>query len=177
MEQLHPKAIWLFFWHYFFFGSLSGFFLILYALAFTIPLIGKIGVAWVFLFFSFFIFFIFIYLMVCRFFARLTYRYWRYELSENAVKIEKGIILKKYISIPYERVQNVDIYRGILDRLLGLSELHIQTAGYSGGYSGRGWGGLAGRSSEGRLPGLDPQKAEQLREELVARVKGTRQGL
>jgi len=86
------------------------------------------------------------------------------------MKIEKGVIWKKYISIPYERIQNVDIYRGILARILGLSDLHIQTAGYSA-Y------GKHGMGSEGRFPGLDTRTAEQLREQLVKRAKGTRQGL
>jgi len=102
--------------------------------------------------------------------AKLSYRFWRYDFTEDAIKIEKGVIWKKYISIPYERVQNVDIYRGILARIFKLSDLHIQTAGYSG-Y------GKYGMGTEGRLPGLDIQTAEQLREELVKKVKGTKQGL
>jgi len=104
--------------------------------------------------------------------ARLKYSSWRYELVENAIRIEKGIITKKYISIPYQRVQNVDIYRGILARIFKLSDLHIQTAGYSGGYGKYGKGG-----TEGKLPGLDIQVAEQLREGLVGKVSGTKQGL
>ena len=118
-----------------------------------------------------------IYLLFCYVIARLAYRNWKYELSDKAVKIEKGIIMKKYISIPYNRIQNVDIYRTLLQRILGLSQLQIQTAGYSGGYSG---GLLRGRvaSTEGNLPGLDPRLAEQIREELVRRIEGVgRQGL
>lgn len=104
--------------------------------------------------------------------ARLTYRFYRYELREDGFRKEHGIIWKKYVTIPYERIQNVDIYRGIIARLLGLSDLQVQTAGgiTAGSY---------GAFSEGRLPGLDRAVAEELRDELVRRARGSRsnQGL
>lgn len=114
------------------------------------------------------------YAVFCYFLAYLTHRFWKYELTEHSLKIEKGIIWKKYISIPYDRVQNVDIYRGLIDRILGLSDLHVQTAGYSGSFSGHRKRGIA---SEGRLPGLAPEIAEQLRDRLIKRTRGVRQGL
>ena len=43
------------------------------------------------------------------------------------------MIWKRYVTIPYDRIQNVDIYRGVLARLLGLSDLNIQTAGTTSG--------------------------------------------
>ena len=103
--------------------------------------------------------------------ARLTYRFYRYEFTENAVKKEHGVIWKKYVSIPYDRVQNVDIHRGVVARLLGLSDLQIQTAG---GITAGSYGAFA----EGRLPGIAKDEAERLREELVQRVQKSRgQGL
>ena len=107
--------------------------------------------------------------LVAYLFANATYMFWRYELVDNALKIEKGIILKKYISVPYERIQNVDIHRGIFARILGLSDLHVQTAGYSGRKS---FG-----EAEGKIPGLGRQVAEELREELVKRTKGSKEGI
>jgi len=174
MEKLYFKAVWLFFWHFFF----AGFFIAFFILAFAYPMIMAMAVkaefnpAFSLLFSSFVV--LVIYLVSCYVLARLSYRFWGYELTENVIKIEKGIIFKKYISIPYDRIQNVDIYRGFLARILGLSDLQIQTAGYSGGTSGI-LGGVM--SSEGRLPGLHPQVAEQLREELTQKVKFTKQGI
>jgi len=81
--------------------------------------------------------------------------------------VEKGIIWKRNVSIPYERIQNVDILRGIFARMFGLSDLQIQTAGQS---ATTGFSLLS--SSEGRLPGLDIQTAEKLRDELIKRAKG-----
>jgi len=97
--------------------------------------------------------------------AVLTYRFYRYELREDGFRKEHGIIWKKYVTIPYERIQNVDIYRGILARIFGLSDLHIQTAGMSTAV------GSYGGSSEGRLPGLSKEVAEQIRDELIRRAR------
>lgn len=98
--------------------------------------------------------------------ARLTYHFYNYELGEEALRIERGIIEKRQIFIPYERIQNVDIYRGIFERMLGLSEISIQTAGY--GITTEAMG------AEGKLPGLSVEDAEKLREELLQKVKGAK---
>lgn len=97
--------------------------------------------------------------------ARMFYNLYRFELSPKGLKIEKGVIWKRYVTIPYDRIQNVDILRGVFDRLLTLSDLQVQTAGMSG---------MA--MSEGRIPGLDPTHAEKLRDELVGKI-GKNQGL
>lgn len=115
------------------------------------------------------IFFVLLYGLLSYLLSVLSYNNWRYEFTHNAIKIEKGIIWKRYISIPYDRVQNIDINRGILARMLGISDLQIQTAGYSAV--------SRGQASEGRLPGLDPIIAENLRDNLIDRVSGGRQGL
>ena len=103
--------------------------------------------------------------------SRLTYHYYRYEFTETALKKEHGVVWKKYVSIPYDRIQNIDVYRGIIARLLGLPDLQIQTAG---GIAAGSYGSFA----EGRLPGLSKEDAERLREELIQRVQKSRgQGL
>lgn len=91
--------------------------------------------------------------------AKLTYRFYRYELRDEGFRKESGIIWKKYHTIPYGRIQNVDIYRGISDRILGLSHILIQTAGSSNLHF-----------QEGRLPGLSVKAAERLRDELIRRA-------
>lgn len=167
MEKLHPKVVWIFFFQFLFAPLFLGFFIA----PLLIVIQRKISEEAVVLPWGWLILGFFLYIIFCYIWAKLTYRFWRYQLTEDAIKIEKGVIWKKYISIPYERIQNVDIYRGVLARLLGLSDLQIQTAGYSGGY------GKYGRGTEGKLPGIDIQTAEQLREDLIKKLKGTKQGL
>ncbi|MBI4117948.1 MAG: PH domain-containing protein [Parcubacteria group bacterium] len=107
--------------------------------------------------------------------AKLTYHFVRYELREEGFRKEHGIIWKTYVTIPYNRIQNVDIHRGIIARLLGLSDLEIQTAGASAVVRRR---GVWGVGAEGTLPGLSREVAEKLRDELVHRArKGAGQGL
>jgi len=98
-----------------------------------------------------------IYLPAVYFWSRLLYNNWKYELVEKGIKVERGVVAKSYTTIPYKRIQNIDIHRDITERILGLSNLHIQTAGETGG-------------SEANLPGLGPSNAEQLREKLSRRV-------
>ena len=107
--------------------------------------------------------------------AKLTYHFYRYELVDAGFRKELGVIYKKYVTIPYDRIQNVDIYRGILARMLGLSDLNIQTAGMSATVSRYGARGIG---AEGRLPALSRETAEQLRDELIQRARQSKnQGL
>lgn len=100
--------------------------------------------------------------------ANLSYRYFLYELTEDTFRKEHGIINKHYVSIPYHKIQNIDIHRGVLDRILGLSTIYIQTAGASS---------VSSRSNkhnayaEGQLPGLSKELAEQLRDELLSKSR------
>ena len=93
--------------------------------------------------------------------AKWQYRFYHYELREDGFRKEYGVIAKRYVTIPYERIQNVDIYRGLIERILGLSTLKIQTAG----------GSSISVGAEGSLPGLSHEIAEQMRDELVKRSR------
>jgi len=94
-------------------------------------------------------------------YAYLYYRFYKFTLTDTAYKAERGIIFKRYVTIPYSKIQNVDVYRGLLARMLGLSDLNIQTAGYGAS------GAPGSVGSEGRLPGVDKDMAEEIRDLLV----------
>lgn len=103
--------------------------------------------------------------------SRLVYHFYQYELRDDEFRKEYGVFNKKYASIPYDRIQNVDISRTLLQRIFGISEIRIQTAGQSGKVS-----------AEGRLPGLSRNDAEDLREKLLEvsrkrRMKSQQDGL
>ncbi len=176
MEQLHPGARW----HFRIGGYLGAVFLMIFFGWFLVPLIfaltsigGSSGVAMVGVVILV-LFFVYIILVIAlgEIYARLAYNNWRYEFTQDNLRLERGIIWKRYSNIPYERVQNVDINRGIIARACGFSSVHIQTAGYSG-YSSR--GGRVG--AEGYIPAVDMQKAEQIREFVLKKIKGKKQGL
>lgn len=96
-------------------------------------------------------------------YARLAYSNWAYEFSDNNLKIERGIIWKRYSNVPYDRVQNVDIQRGIFARMLGFSTVDIQTAGAA-------YGGRGASKSEGHIPGVSVSDAENIRDFVMKKI-------
>ena len=172
MNQLHPRAVWLFFisslLRWFFVFLFLGIWLIVFLSGFSedIGVMGYVG--WLLII-------VFILIVLLFIWAKLSYRFYKYELTDDGFRKELGVIYKKYVTIPYDRIQNVDIYRGILARLLGLSDLNIQTAGASSQVSQY---GVFEGGAEGRLPGLSYEDAEKLRDELIRRAKQSKnQGL
>ena len=170
MEKLHPRTVWLFF--------IRNFFVFLFTIVFfsffiSIFLLVLLETWWdtigEFPFSFYVIIFLLLNVVLPYVWSLLTYKNWRYQLGEKALNIERGVIRKQYISIPYERIQNIDIYRGVLARLMGLSDLQVQTAGYSVSLQRQ---GMIGRASEGRLPGLEFTTAENLRGELIGKIGG-----
>lgn len=166
MKQLHPKAVWLFFFSNIISSVFCSFFLAFFSTAFFVQNANILILPIIFVV-------ILVVVIVLSFvFSKLTFHFYKYELTDIGFKKEHGIIWKKYVTIPYDRIQNVDIYRGVFARILGLSDLQIQTAGaiVPGSY---------GAFSEGRLPGLSKEDAEILRDELVmrARERKSNQGL
>lgn len=158
MQQLDPKAVWLFFLR-----SIFGFMFIAFWIwfGFIVPLTESLaetlGIGLV----------VFLVVLAISFaWAKLSYHFYRYELTDAGFRKELGVISKKYVTIPYDRIQNVDIYRGILARILGLSDLNIQTAGMSAGVSS-----VSGGGAEGRLPAVSREIADQLRDELIQRAR------
>lgn len=158
-QQLNPRVIWLFF-----LGSMKWVIIVNIVLAYIVfaitshPNINiRISPFWAFNWLVIVTSALLIFFWI---WAKLTYHFYRYELRQDGFRKELGVISKKYVTIPYDRIQNVDIHRSILARILGLSDLRVQTAGSSG---------AAG--AESRLPGLSREVAEQLRDELVRRAR------
>jgi uncharacterized membrane protein YdbT with pleckstrin-like domain len=60
------------------------------------------------------------------------YRSLSYEIQDDEVIVRAGIWTKSVKHVPYRTVTNLTIKRDVLDRLMGLGTLKIQTAGMSG---------------------------------------------
>ena len=177
MKQLDPKAVWLFFFSFVSRSFIPIVFFSIWGSTFFASFDGSVendpGSSFGFLNWLWFIFPAL--LALCFVWAKFTYRFYRYELLDTGFRKESGVIYKKYVTIPYDRIQNVDINRGILARILGLSDLNIQTAGASATVSRY---GIMGGGAEGRLPAVSMTVAEQLRDELIQRARQSKnQGL
>lgn len=84
----------------------------------------------------------------------LRYLRFRWGVEAEAVVIEQGLLLRKRRIIPRDRIQSVDLRRGILHRLLGVVEVRIEAIG--------------GMDTQGRLDALSPDVAAELRRSLLA---------
>lgn len=80
------------------------------------------------------------------------YSNWGFEVREDHLYIEHGVLKKTYSMVPFVRVQHIDTDRGPLDRVLGLSVLRVYTAGSKG--------------ADIRIPGLEKANASDLQEKL-----------
>lgn len=88
-------------------------------------------------------------------YARARFRSWRFEVGDASVVVQYGVLWRLRRSIPRARIQHVDVHSGPLDRLLGLAQLSLYTAGSMGPVA--------------TIPGLPPDEAATLRDRLVAR--------
>lgn len=92
----------------------------------------------------------------------LFYATYKFAFGDEAFKIERGIFNKEAISIPYRQIQDINVRRNIVNRLLGASEIIILTAGRPDAGEGGESGGL--------LPVVDATLAEELQTELLHRA-------
>lgn len=58
----------------------------------------------------------------------LYFIFYFYNITPEHIIIKKGIISRKEIVVPYEKVQNVFIDQDFWDRILGLYDVHVATA-------------------------------------------------
>lgn len=85
----------------------------------------------------------------------ITWRTWRYEVSEQEIDLLHGVFVKTRTLIPMVRVQHVDTEQGPLLRCFGLSSVTISTA-----------------AGSHEIPALADQVAVRLRDQIsvLARV-------
>jgi len=85
-----------------------------------------------------------------------------YQLRDDDLLFRRGLLFQRFVSVPYGRMLLVDITRGPVSRILGLSDLHFVTAAASSGVM---------------IPGLLVADAEELRDRLVELAETRRAGL
>jgi putative membrane protein len=62
-------------------------------------------------------------------FAFVSFKVYRYRLTEGNIEIRSGIFSKKHLNLPFSRVQNVKIEQPIYYRFTGHACLQLDTAG------------------------------------------------
>ncbi|MFC7535816.1 PH domain-containing protein [Sphingomonas sp. GCM10030256] len=87
--------------------------------------------------------------------------YWRrfsFRVGAHELRIDSGILNRTHRSIPFDRVQDVDISQGPVARLLGLAQVKFETGGSA-----------AASSDDGVLPAIALARAQDLREYVRSR--------
>ncbi len=72
-----------------------------------------------------------------------------YALRQRDIAYKKGWIWQSKIIIPFNRIQHSEVNQNPVERIFGLAKLKVFTAG--------------GSSSDLSIPGLTPERAEQLK--------------
>lgn len=91
--------------------------------------------------------------------VRLLVQWWTFEyrLAHDQIRIDSGLLHRNSRAIPFERVQDVNIVQGPLQRLFGLAQVRFET------------GGSAGGKEEGVLHTVSLERAQQLRAQIRER--------
>lgn len=105
--------------------------------------------------------------------ARITYTNYQYKVTPTAFIKEYGIVHKNHATVPFATIENININRTLIDRLLGLAHVEIETAGTSGNAQKDIVAGIAA-TAEGYIPGLSRQEAYDLRDLMLLRAHKSR---
>jgi uncharacterized membrane protein YdbT with pleckstrin-like domain len=95
---------------------------------------------------------------------RLDYEMRWYMVTDRSLRIRDGVLRVREMTLTFANVQNVSIDQGPLQRLLGVADLRVQTAGGGAGHEGQGES-----MHVGVLRGIED--AERVRELVLARLR------
>jgi membrane protein YdbS with pleckstrin-like domain len=87
--------------------------------------------------------------------AGARYRYWRWAADASSLELRHGVVLRTASSVPFARIQQIDITQGPVEQWLGLATLAIRTAA---------------ATSDATIPGIPLASAESVRASLLRRA-------
>ena len=91
-------------------------------------------------------------------FASVSVKKKAYALRVHDISYKEGVFFRSWVTIPFSRVQHCEIIKGVVDNFFNLVELRIFTAG--------------GSSSDLVIPGLRPDVAFRLKEQIIGKIDG-----
>lgn len=93
----------------------------------------------------------------------LEYSRYRISLNGESIEINRGIIREEEIGVPFRRIKEASVKRGIIDQLLGLSTLVLTVLGEDEG-------NIFSKESKIKLPVLDKKIAQEIQEIILQRA-------
>jgi membrane protein YdbS with pleckstrin-like domain len=93
--------------------------------------------------------------------TRRRFSRWGYAKTEDELHVAHGVFVHTETSVAFHRVQHIDIAQGPVERLCGVCQLVLNTAGTL--------------NSKIRLPGLSRATAEALRDEIRQHIRADKE--
>lgn len=90
----------------------------------------------------------------------LRWKYWRYEVDDSELYLQRGFLLIRRTVIPLVRVQHVDTTQGPISKYFGLSAVRVSTA-----------------ASTHEIPALSDEVADDLRDRISRLAREAREQL
>lgn len=87
---------------------------------------------------------------------------WGYAERADDLLVRHGVMWRVIVVVPYGRMQYVDVNAGPVDRLFGIAQVQLHTAS---------------AATDARIPGLAPEEAARLRDQLASRGQAQLAGL
>lgn len=91
--------------------------------------------------------------VVAEYVAGRRYRSWGYCERSRDLLVRRGVLVRRLTVVPYGRMQLVDVTAGAAERVFGLATIKLHTAA---------------SATDARIPGLPPDEATRLRDQLAA---------
>lgn len=103
----------------------------------------------------------------------LDYRYRWYMITDTSLRIREGLIVVRERTMTFANIQNLSLRQGPLQRLLGIADLRVRTAGGGGNEGGKQGKHEVSESANmhlGYFRGVD--NAEEIRDVIMDRMRG-----
>lgn len=84
-------------------------------------------------------------------------KFYIYDANKDILAIKKGVFSRNEINLPFKRLQDVYVDQDILDRILGLYDLHVSSATMLSGYLSH-------------IDGLNKENSEALKNLILKRI-------
>jgi membrane protein YdbS with pleckstrin-like domain len=105
----------------------------------------------------------------------LDYRYRWYMITDTSLRIREGLLSVREQTMTFANIQNLSIRQGPLQRVFGIADLQVRTAGGGGGESGGQGGKQQSKSANmhlGFFRGVD--RAGEIRDAILNCLRGQR---
>jgi len=99
-----------------------------------------------------------IYLIIKAIYIKTYIKRYHYDCTENFITIKKHVFTPTEIHVQYQKIQDVYVDQDLLDRMMGLYDVHIASATATSGI-------------EAHIDGVDQQAAEGIKNFLLDKIK------